>query len=108
MSWFRRLGSWKTARVRQIHRSILLVQIVVIGPWRHGGRALQELRRVVTWLAQSRALEGIAAKLGLQLHQIGEDVGLAPQLVGDHRRLARNRRGPGNPDARPRPRFAPR
>jgi len=29
----------------------------------------------------------IAAELGLQLHQIGKDVGLAPQLVGDHRRL---------------------
>jgi hypothetical protein len=35
----------------------------------------------------------------LQLHQIGENVGLAPQLVGDHRRLARNRRDHGNPDS---------
>jgi len=33
-------------------------------------------------LARSRTLGWIAAELGLQLDQIGEDVGLAPQLVG--------------------------
>src|SRR6478736_6433356 len=70
----------------------LLVEIVVSSPWRHGGRALQELRRVMTRLARGGALGGVAAELGLQLDQIGEDVGLAPQLVGDHRRLARDRR----------------
>src|ERR1700739_933675 len=47
----------------------------------------QELRRMGR-LARSRTLGWIAAELGLQFHQIGEDVGLAPQLVGDHRRLA--------------------
>ena len=35
-----------------------------------------------------RALGRIADELRLQIHQIGEDVRLAPQLVGDHRRLA--------------------
>src|SRR5260221_3902276 len=65
------LGGWKTARARQIPRSISLLEIVVISPWRHSGRALQELRCVMTRLAQSRALGGIAAKLGSQLHHSG-------------------------------------
>jgi hypothetical protein len=38
----------------------------------------------MTRLAEGRTLGGIAAELGLQLHQVGEDVGLAPQFVGDH------------------------
>src|SRR3984957_1784873 len=59
-----------------------IVEIVVIAPRRHGGRALQELRRVMTRLPRGRTLGWIAAELGLQLHQIREDVGLAPQFVG--------------------------
>src|ERR1700726_2048987 len=58
--------------------------------------------------ARSRALGRTAAELGLQLHQIGENVGLTPQLVGDHRRGARNRRDHGNPHAAALPRFDPR
>jgi hypothetical protein len=46
-----------------------------------------------------RTLGRITAELGLQFHQIGEDVGLAPQFVGDHRRLARNRRNDRDADA---------
>src|SRR5260370_29452384 len=80
-------------------RSFSIVEIVVIASRRHGGRALQELRRVMTRLARGRTLGWIAAELGLQLHQVGEDVGLAPQLVGDHRRPARNRAYPGGPAA---------
>src|ERR1700692_1496070 len=76
--------------------SLSIVEIVVIAPRRHGGRALQELRRVMTRLARSRTLGWVAAELGLQFDQIGEDVGLAPQLVGYHRRLARNRRDHGD------------
>src|SRR6202795_970610 len=53
----------------------------------------------MTRLPWRRPLGWIAAELGLQFHQIGEDVGLTPQLVGDHRRLARNRRYDGNADA---------
>jgi hypothetical protein len=53
----------------------------------------------MTRLAWGRALGGIAAELGLQFDQIGEDIGLAPQLVGDHRRLARDRGDHGHPDA---------
>ena len=41
----------------------------------------------------------IAAELGLQLQEISENVGLASQLVRDHRRLTRNRRDHGHPDA---------
>ena len=41
----------------------------------------------------------IAAELGLQLREVREDVGLAPQFVGDHRRLARYRRNHRNADA---------
>src|ERR1700743_968635 len=41
--------------------SLSLGEIVVIGPRRHGGRALQELRRVMTRFARGRALGGIAA-----------------------------------------------
>src|SRR3984885_9472610 len=68
--------------------SVSIVEIVVIAPRRHGGRALQELRRVMTRLARGRTLGWIAADLGLQLHQIREDGGLTAQFVGDHRRLA--------------------
>jgi hypothetical protein len=50
-------------------------------------------------LARGRTLGGIAAELGLQFHEVGEDVGLAPQFVGDHRWLARNRRDHGDADA---------
>src|SRR5690349_19368983 len=64
---------------------------VVIAPRRHRGRALQELRRVMARLtiaavARSGAFGRVAAELGLQLDEVGEDVGLAAQLVGDHRR----------------------
>ena len=52
-------------------------------------------------LARGRLLGRVAAQFGLQLNQIGEDVGLAPQFVGDHRRLAGNRRDHGNPHAAP-------
>src|SRR6185437_1992753 len=63
--------------------SASIVKIVVAAPRRHRGRTVQELRGVMARLARRRTLGGIAAKLGLQFHQIGEDVGLAPQLVGD-------------------------
>ena len=56
----------------------------------------RQLRQV---LARRRTIGGLAAELGLQFHEVGEDVGLAPQFVGDHRRLARNGRDHGNPDA---------
>src|ERR1700710_101823 len=74
-----------------------ILEIVVFAPRRHGGRTLQELRRVMARLARSRTLGGIAAELGLQFDQVGEDVGLASQFIGDHRRLARNRRDHGHP-----------
>src|SRR6202166_651544 len=79
--------------------SLSIVEIFVIAPRRHGGRALQELGRVMARLARGRTLGWIAAELGLQLHQIREDVGLGPQFRGDHRRLARNRRDNGHPNA---------
>src|SRR5260221_4313367 len=86
------------ARSRSPKPSSSIIE-VVFAPWSPGGRALQELRRVVTRLARGRALGRITAELGLQFHQIGEDVGLAPQFIGDHRRLARNRRDHGDTDA---------
>src|SRR5262249_54238191 len=84
--------------------SFLIVEIVVAAPWCHRGGALQELPRGMTRLtgtalARSRALGRIAAKLRLQLNEIGEHVGLTPQLVGDHRRLARDRRDHGDANA---------
>ena len=54
---------------------------------------------MMTRLARGRTLGRITAELGLQFHQIGEDVRLAPQFVGDHRRLARNRRNDRDADA---------
>src|SRR5258707_14239842 len=62
-----------------------IIAVGAFARWCPRGRALQELRRVMTRLAEGRTLGGIAAELGLQLHQVGEDVGLAPQFVGDHR-----------------------
>src|SRR5271156_6442240 len=53
----------------------------------------------MTRLARSWTLGWVAAELGLELDQIGEDVGLTPQVVGDHWRLARNSRDHGNPHA---------
>ena len=41
----------------------------------------------------------ISADLRLQLREVREDVGLAPQFVGDHRWLARYRRNHRNADA---------
>src|ERR1700692_3668471 len=69
-------------------RLLLVLEIVVIGPRRHGGGALQELRRVMTRFARGGTFGRVAAELGLQLHQVGEDVGLTAQFVGNHRRLA--------------------
>jgi hypothetical protein len=80
-------------------RTLSILEIVVITPRRHGGYALQELRRVMTRLARSGALGRIAADLGLPFHDVGEDVGLAPQLIGNHRRLAANGRDHGDADA---------
>jgi hypothetical protein len=60
---------------------------------------------VMTRLARGRTLGRITAELGLQFHQISEDVGLAPQFVGDHRRLARNRRNDRDADAAALDRF---
>jgi hypothetical protein len=62
------------------------------------GIAVQELRQVMAQFARGRPLGRVAADLGFQLHQIGEDVGLAPQFVGNQRRLSRNRRNDGHPD----------
>src|SRR6516165_3870363 len=66
---------------------------------RHGRRALQELRRMMPWLARRRTLGRIAAELRLQLYEIGKDVSLPAQLIGDHRRLAGDGRDHGHPYA---------
>src|ERR1700748_3584171 len=70
--------------------SPLVADLVVIAPRYHGGRALQELRRMMTRFARSRAFGRVAAELGLQFHEVGEDVGLTPQFIGNHRWLAAN------------------
>src|ERR1700744_6737225 len=57
---------------------VSVVEIVVIAPRRRGGGALQELRRVMARLARGGALGRVAAELGLQLDEIGEEGGLAP------------------------------
>jgi hypothetical protein len=49
-------------------------------------------------LAGCRALQRISADLRLQLREVREDVGLAPQFVGDHRWLTRYRRNHRNAD----------
>src|SRR6516162_11365968 len=56
---------------------------------------------MMTWftLARRWTLGRIAADLGLQLYQVGEYVGLTPQLVGDHRRLAGDGRDHRDADA---------
>src|ERR1700749_4009040 len=65
--------------------TFLILEVVVIGPRRHGGGALQELRRMMTRFARGGTLGRVAAELGLQLHQIGEDVSLTAQFVAYHR-----------------------
>src|SRR2546421_3235179 len=76
-----------------------VLEFLVITPWHHRGRALQELRRVVTRLTWGRTFGRVPADLRLQLDQIGEHVRLSPQLIGDHRRLARDRRNHSNTNA---------
>src|ERR1700753_1034395 len=79
-------GQWRSGSVPEgtglaaaglARRLFSVLEIVVIGPRRHGGRALQELRGVMARLARGGALGRIATELGLQLHEVGEDVGLA-------------------------------
>src|ERR1700760_3066800 len=41
----------------------LVLEVVVIGPRRHGGRALQELRRVMARLARGGGLGRVAGEL---------------------------------------------
>ena len=53
---------------------------------------------MMTQLARGRPVGRVAANFGFQLHQISEDIGLAPQFVGNQRRLTRNRRNDGHPD----------
>src|SRR3954464_4762741 len=56
-------------------------------------RLLQEFWQVSTRFTITRggAFGRVPTELGLQLDKVGEDVGLAAQLVGDHRRLACDR-----------------
>ena len=53
----------------------------------------------VAAVTRGGAFGRVAAELGLQLDEVGEDVGLAAQLVGDHRRLAGDRGNHGDPHA---------
>jgi hypothetical protein len=55
-------------------------------------RNLSKLGRA-SRLPRSRGAGRGAPELGLQLDEVGEDVGLAAQLVDDHRRLAGDHRG---------------
>src|SRR5882757_6420576 len=101
-SW--QLGSGAVAALAVTRRPLAggtfsILEIFVIAPRRHRGGALQELRRVMTGFAGGRAFRRIASELGLQLHQIGEDIRLPAQLIGDHRRLARDRGDDGDADA---------
>src|ERR1700760_3224108 len=73
------------------------VEIVVfITPLRP---ALQNLGRVMARFARSRSLGRIAADVRLKFHEVGEDIGLPPQLIGNHWRLARNGRDHRDADA---------
>src|SRR5271169_1284701 len=67
-------GTWPFAA-----RFSLVEVFIAAAPRRHGRRALQELRRMMAWLARRRTLGRIAAELRLQLHEIGKDVGLTAQ-----------------------------
>jgi hypothetical protein len=75
------------------------LSIVEVVRRRHGGRTLQELRGAMTRFARSRALGRIAADLGLQFQEVGENIRLAPQFVGNYRWLAGNGRNHGDVDA---------
>jgi geranylgeranyl pyrophosphate synthase len=50
-------------------------------------------------ITRGGAFGRVAAELGPELDEIGEDVGLAAQLVGDHRRLAGDGGDRGDPHA---------
>src|SRR3954464_8578358 len=93
-----RLRGWR------LDRAASLLEVVLAPRRRHRGCALEELRSVVARLAVAAVTRGgafgrVAAGTGLQLDEVGEDVGLAAQLVGDHRRLARDSGTHGDPHA---------
>jgi hypothetical protein len=50
-------------------------------------------------VARDRTLDGIAADKRLQLNDVDEVIGLAAQLIRNHRQLAGNRRDHRDPDA---------
>src|SRR6185312_14048013 len=60
-----RSGTVSAADARQVAGARSVVEIVFIAPRRHRGRALQELRSMMTRLSRSRTLGGIATELGL-------------------------------------------
>src|SRR2546423_1863206 len=65
-----------------------------------GGLTLWGPLRVIARLplARRRAFGRIATDLRSELDKVGEHVGLAAQLVGDHRRLARDGGDDGDPN----------
>jgi hypothetical protein len=76
------------------------IEFVGISARSCGGRAPLELRRAhPAAFARLRTLGRVPPHLGPQLHQVGEDIRLAAEFVGGHRRLAGDAGNYGNADA---------
>src|SRR2546428_14169559 len=91
---------WLARGIRATRNLALELFFVGTGALR-GCTALQELRHMPRLAGfAGRARGRIAADLGLQLDDVDELVGLAAQLIGDHRRLRRG--GRDHADAHPR------
>src|SRR5258706_16387033 len=83
---------WLSRGIRATRNLALELFFVGTGALR-GCTALQELRHMPRLAGfAGRARGRIAADLGLQLDDVDELVGLAAQLIGDHRRLRREGR----------------
>src|SRR5258708_3488509 len=90
---------WLSRGIRATRNLALELFFVGTGALR-GCTALQELRHMPRLAGfAGRARGRIAADLGLQLDDVDELVGLAAQLIGDHRRLRRG--GRDHADAHP-------
>src|SRR5579883_3547750 len=87
------VGDTVRPRAGSVVELVVIIVVAAADPLRRGA-ALQELRGVarlarLPGLAR-RPLGGVAADRGLQLDDVEEDIGLAAQLIGNHRRLCRD------------------
>ena len=90
------------SRIRRPRRSVMPSALTLSGPWAISGRLPMPVRMSqCSWMFASSYLPpaAFAHDHRLQFFQLDEIVGLAPQFVGDHRRLRADGRADRHPPA---------